>query len=487
MYNTRSSICAAILACLSITFAAGPTNSSDGTVLASDAEVQSWLAQRVTAVAGRKDGIGIVVGIIEPHGRRIIAYGHRNQGDSRLVDGDTVFEIGSFGKVFTALLLADMVSKGEVAFTDPVVKYLPAGRRIPERNGHLITLLDLATHTSGLPFMPDEVPIYSDRAAAIYGPAQLYGFLARYRLTRDPGTDWDYSNIDYWLLGQALTSRAGMDYASLLRTRVLAPLNMNSTGVFLTPSAIPVPIKARLATGHNAVLQTALSVSSTSVYAVMPAAGVAQFSTVNDLLTFLSVATGDEPSPLASSMRLMLTQHRPMGEGNEQAVGWVVLGKGDKQLLMHDGATWGYNSYVAWDPRTRIGVAVLSNQLTNIGDIALHLLHPNTPLEKPTVSRHHEISLAATVLDRYMGQYSAEDVGTFKIARDRDFLTLQLPIDWGLPIFRLRPESPTDFFVAELPVRVTFQTATDGQVNGVLVYPPRGQHGIPAKRIDSRN
>jgi len=474
----RRSLCAAVLSMLTTTAAGAQTTQKPaGILLPPDAEVREMLAERVDVLAGKQDGIGIVVGMIGPQGRRVVSHGHPSQGDPRPLDGDTVFEIGSVGKVFTALLLADAVRKGEVAFTDPVAGYLPAGVKIPQRNGRAVTLLDLVTHTSGLPFMPDAVPVYNDPAAAKYGAAQLYQFLARYQLTRDPGADWDYSNLGYWLLGQALESRLGMGYESLLQARVFGSLKLKSTAVSLSPK-----LKAKLAVGHDALLQPAPLGPSLSVYAAMPEAGVGTVSSVNDLLTFLSVAMGYETSPMASSMALMLSERRPIGGGSEQAVGWVVLGKGDDQLVMHDGATWGYNSYVAWDPKRRVGVVVLSNQLANIGDIAQHLLRPGVPLERPTVTRHTEIALDAAALDACAGYYEAEDEGTFTIVRERNFLTLQTPIGWGLPKFRLRPESRTEFFVSELPIRVTFQMDSGGRVSGVLVYPPRGQRGIPAKR-----
>ncbi len=485
MPMTRRTVFAAwVLGWLMITAAGAHTSDGSSAVaLPSDADIRKVLGERVDALAGKEDGIGIVVGVVGPHGRRVISYGHLDRGDPRPLAGDTVFEIGSVGKVFTALLLADMVRRGEVALADPVAKYLPAGVKIPERNGHAITLLNLATHTSGLPFMPDEVPVYNDPAAK-YSDEQLYRFLARYRLTSDPGADWDYSNIGYWLLGQALASRGGMAYEDLLRTRIIVPLKLKSTAIASASVPLPPRLGARLAVGHNAILQPAPLVTTVSIYAAMPAAGVGQVSTVNDLLTVLAVAMGYEPSPLASSMALMLSQQRPLG-GDGQALGWVVLGKGDDQLVMHDGATWGSNSYVAWDPRSRVGVVALSNQLATVGDIARHLLRPNVPLERPTVTKHTEIALDSALLDAYAGQYEVEDEGAFTIVRERAFLTLQAPIGWGLPRFRLRPESRTDFFVAELPFRVTFQEDDAGRVTGALIYPPRGQRGIPAKRISS--
>jgi D-alanyl-D-alanine-carboxypeptidase/D-alanyl-D-alanine-endopeptidase len=455
------------------------TQSSGAIVLPSDADIRKMLAERVDALAGQEDGVGIVVGVVGPRGRRVISSGHRSQGDPRPLDGDTAFEIGSVTKVFTALLLAEMVRKGEVALADPVAKYLPAVK-IPERNGRSITLLDLATHTSGLPFMPDELPAFDDPAAAKYGTAQLYQFLAHYQLPRDIGAEWDYSNIGYWLLGQALASRAGTDYESLFRTRVIAPLKLKSTAITPSPK-----LKANLAVGHNAVLQPSPSMSTVPGYAPMSDV-LSLVSTANDLLTFLSVAMGYESSPLAPAMATMLSTRRPMPQPREaQALGWVVIGEGEDQLIVHDGGTLGFASSVAWDPKSRVGVVVLSNQLAGVSDIARHLLRPDVPLERPTATKRTEIALASAVLDTYVGWYEAPGEGIFIIARAGDFLTIQLPADWGLPKMRLRPESLQDFFTSELPLRVTFQTASDGRVNGLLVYPPRGQHALPASRISS--
>lgn len=479
--RARRTVCAAgILAGSMMTLAGAQAGPGSGAiVLPSDADIRKVLAERVDALAGPEDGVGIVIGVIGPQGRRVISYGHLGQGDPRPLDGDTGFEIGSVGKVFTALLLADMVQKGEVTLADPVAKYLPAVK-IPERNGRAITLLDLATHTSGLPFMPDDLPAFDDAAATKYGAAQLRRFLAGYELPRDSGAEWDYSNIGYWLLGQALASRAAMDYESLLRTRVIAPLKLTSTAITPSPK-----MKAKLAVGHNAVLQPSPSLSTVPIYAEMSAAG-GLVSTVNDLLTLLAATMGYERSPLAPAMATMLSTRRPMPRhGEAQALGWVVIGEGDDQLIVHDGGTWGYVSSVGWDPKKRVGVVVLSNQLAGVSDIARHLLRPNVPLERPSATRRTEIALDSAALDTSAGQYEARDEGVFVIVREGDFLTIQPPASWGLPKLRLRPESPREFFVAELPLRATFQTDHDGRVNGLLVYPPRGQHAILANRMSS--
>src|SRR5882672_2006871 len=114
-------------------------------------EVREILARRVDQ---QKQAVGIVAGVVEPDGRRVVAYGNLANGDPRTLDGDTIFEIGSVSKVFTSLALADMVHRSEVSLDDPAATYLPQNVKMPERSGKSITLLDLSTHTSGLPPLP---------------------------------------------------------------------------------------------------------------------------------------------------------------------------------------------------------------------------------------------------------------------------------------------------------------------------------------------
>src|ERR1700733_10868970 len=111
-----------------VAFAQAPVDSP----LLPDAEIHKILADRI---GPESTGIGIVVGVIDAKGRRVVAYGSLAKNDKRPLNGDTVFEIGSMTKVFTSLVLMDMVQKGEVAVTDPVSKYLPASAKVPGRTG----------------------------------------------------------------------------------------------------------------------------------------------------------------------------------------------------------------------------------------------------------------------------------------------------------------------------------------------------------------
>jgi CubicO group peptidase (beta-lactamase class C family) len=163
-----------------------------------DSEIRKILSDRIDKYG---QSVGIVVGIIEPQGQRVVAYGHLNQGDPRPLNGDTVFEIDSITKVFTGLLLTDMVARKEVTLTDPVAKYLPSDVKVPERGGRQIRLLDLATHHSGLPDLPLNAPLYEQDQLATMEPTNcircsvLIALTAsRERNTSIRASDWGCSD-----------------------------------------------------------------------------------------------------------------------------------------------------------------------------------------------------------------------------------------------------------------------------------------------------
>jgi D-alanyl-D-alanine-carboxypeptidase/D-alanyl-D-alanine-endopeptidase len=156
-------------------------------------EIREILVKRIDQ---QKQAVGIVVGVIEPAGRRVVAYGKLANGDPRTLDGDTIFEIGSVTKVFTSLVLADMVNRKEVALDDPAAKYLPENVKMPERNCKSITMVDLCTHTSGLPGLPSNLKLKDLNPYGDYSVDDLYQFLSGYELPRDPGSEFKYSNLE---------------------------------------------------------------------------------------------------------------------------------------------------------------------------------------------------------------------------------------------------------------------------------------------------
>jgi CubicO group peptidase (beta-lactamase class C family) len=173
----------------------------------SDEAIHAILQERV---GKHRESTGIVAVVGDGAGSRLFAYGRSGTADNLPLDGDTVFEIGSITKVLTALILADMDERGEVTMADPVAKYLPASVKVPDYQGTPITLLDLATHTSGLPDLPGNLalnpldPHSWINPFADYTVDRLYAFLSGYTLKYRPGTHYEYANLGFGLLGHAL-------------------------------------------------------------------------------------------------------------------------------------------------------------------------------------------------------------------------------------------------------------------------------------------
>jgi len=426
--------------------------------VAPDAEIRRILVERIDA---QRQSVGIVVGVIEPSGRRIVSYGRRAKDDARPPDGDTIFEIGSITKVFTSLLLADAVQRHDVALTDPVSTFLPPSAKVPER-GRAITLQDLSMHTSGLPRLPGNMkPRDAANPYADYSVEQLYEFLSSYQLTRDPGVQYEYSNLGGGLLGHVLALRAQTDYPSLVRARVTAPLGMTSTAIALSPE-----LNARLATGHGATLQPA----SNWDLPTLAGAGALRSST-NDLLTFLAANLGYVKSPLAPAMAAMLDVRRPTGVDNLQiALGWHVLTARGREIVWHNGGTGGYRTFIGFDPAARTGVVVLSNAGTAAGpdDIGRHLLDPQLPLlAQAAPAVHTEVAIDPQLYETYAGRYQFAPAVLLTIARTDSHLFAQLT---GQPAFEIFPESDTRFFLKVVDAQLTFESDAQGKAIAVVLH-----------------
>ena len=428
----------------------------------SDADIRKILADRIDI---QKQGVGMVVGIVDAHGRRIIAHGTFDVGDARPVDGGTIFEIGSMTKVFTSLVMMDMAQHGEIALTDPIAKYLPKDVKVPERDGIRITFENLSMQSSGLPRLPNNLaPKDFANPYADYTVAQLYQYLSSYRLPRDPGSKYEYSNLGAGLLGHMLSLRAGTDYESMVRSHILKPLEMSSTAITLTPE-----MKSRLAPGHN----NALKVVPGWDLPTLAGAGALR-SDASDMLTFLAANLGFVESPLASAMAAMVKAHKPTGmPGIDIAYAWHMFVRKGDPVIWHDGGTGGYQSFMGYDPKLRMAVVVLSNTSANRGvnDIGLHVLDSSFPLSEPP-GRHTEIRVDPKTFDAFTGHYQLTPQMVVTISRAGDHLYAQAT---GQGRFELFPEAEKKFFAKVAEIEIEFGA------DSLTLY--QGGARLEAKRI----
>jgi CubicO group peptidase (beta-lactamase class C family) len=436
--------------------------------------IHAYLQQRVEL---EKRDVGIVVGIVDEHGSSIVSCGKLDNGTDQAVNGSTVFEIGSVTKTFTALLLQDMIERGEMKLDDPVARYLPKSVRMPTRNGKEITLLQLATHTSGLPDNPDNVDTKSaDSPYADYSVEKLYAFLSGYRLTRDPGAKYQYSNLGMGLLGHVIALKAGTNYESLVVDRICRPLKMDSTRITLTPG-----MKARFAQGHSE-LNYAVPVME---FGVLAGCG-ALCSTAHDQLKYVSANLGLTPSTLTPLMEKTQVAHFRLEPDTDIGLAWYISDLHGTQIIWKTGGTGGFRTFIGFDKARRRGVVVLAN--TEDWDVVYGLGLLLLESEWQSDHRPKETKISNKVYGSYLGQYQRPpDVALVSsnmipsgigICREGDRLFAQAtgsrswPVDVLLPplTIELLPESENRFFERLSGIPMTFSRDTRGKVTGLTVH-----------------
>jgi len=305
-------------------------------------------------IIGENEKVAGMVAIVVDHsGTRMATYGSSGVPDVAM-DGDTVFEVASITKVLTSLLLADMALRGEVSFDDPVTKYLPVTLH---ECGRPITLLDLATYTSGLPNMPSNLPpdwYAQPNPLGEYTEAKLFEFLASYVPKYAPTTHYEYANLGFGLLGAALARRAQKGYEELLIERVCGPLGLDNTRITLSGQ-----MRQHLAQGHDLNLKAA---PLWDMPGMPGAAGVR--SSVKDLTMFLKASMGLVRSPLRKSLARLVETRRPTSlDGTDAALGWFITSDKGEEIVWKSGLSGGCNTFMGFSRHTQRGALLLANFL----------------------------------------------------------------------------------------------------------------------------
>ena len=432
--------------------------------LPADEEVRQILTRLVET---ERRAPGIVVGVVDGHGRRVVGHGRLAAGDARAPDADTVFEIGSITKVFTAIVLADMVERGEVRLEAPVRELLGTDARLPSRDGVEITPLHLATHSSGLPRMPDNFdPADLDNPYADYTEADLMAFLSSHDLTRGVGESVEYSNLGAGLLGHALAVRAGDGYEALVTRRVLEPLGMGDTAIELSPA-----VRKRLATGHD------LSLEPVPNWDLPALAGAGALrSTVNDLLAFLEANLGLRESRLDAALRATHASRRAFEPPSmDIGLGWLIRTEHGREIRWHNGGTGGYRSFAGFDSAAGVGVVVLANAAREVTDLGFHLLDRRFALAEAPQPRT-AIEVDPAVYDQYVGRYQLVQGINITVTRDGDRLFAQLT---GQQRFEVFPESEDEYFLRVVDAQITFGRDDAGAVDHLVLH----QNGVDQRAV----
>lgn len=314
------------------------------------------------------------VAVIENGEISFYTHGKKSVNESDLISESTVFEIGSITKVFTTLLLVDMVAKGEMRLDDPIEMYL-SDVKIPELNRKKITLRHLAAHISGLPRMPDNfAPKDPSNPFQDYTIDRLFEYLETYTLTRSPGESFEYSNIGMGLLGHILSVKAGKSYEEMVKDLICKKLNMPSTAISLSNE-----MKANFASGHH----LGKEVSHWDIPG-LPGAGAFR-SSIKDMANFLAANIEGESSIYTLLSECHKQQYAPMSDF-AVGLGWIRYTSNQAEIVCHDGGTGGFVSFIGFNPKLKKGVVILSNS-TEDWPHELGLLFLDPDYKRPSIDK----------------------------------------------------------------------------------------------------
>jgi CubicO group peptidase (beta-lactamase class C family) len=424
------------------------SSSSSSSSSGGDAELESSLAARY---AGDRTATCIAAAVIDG-GTVSRASLCADPTQPRSVDG--AFEIGSVSKTMTASLLAELIGQGKIALTDPIARYLPAGTTVPMYQGAPILIEHLVTHTSGLPALPSNFdPADPDDPYADYTPEALIASLASVTLPHAPGAKWLYSNYGGMLLSYIVSQLAGSDFETTAHAGLFAPLNMTGAYVDDPPAGVAA------LPGHRSTGET------TPAWHFTPElAGVGGVrATLDDLILYAQAELGQgDPHTVGvlatTHAAVDLGMPRPAGDP-EMAMAWVRAPLDGRTVLVHDGGTAGFTSFVAIDADVGRAVVLLADtELDNVGgltNLAEHLLDPASALEPPRTIATPSAALLAALAGHY--QVAGYDVTVSSAA---GALTAAVV---GVGQLTFEYDSHGDFFTHDLDAVVTPIVGADGQ------------------------
>ncbi|MBN9381474.1 MAG: beta-lactamase family protein [Chitinophagaceae bacterium] len=319
---------------------------------------QSSLEKEVDQLAqsyiNEKHGEGLSVGVLLDGRTYFYGYGETAKGNGKVPDATTLFEIGSITKTFTSTLLGVAVVTGKVKLDDPVNKYLPDSIPLLQYGGRVMTLKDLANHTSGLPRMPSNffAPVVDlQDPYRNYSVEKLFVFLRQLQLSRTPGSQYEYSNMGAGLLGIILQRIYGLSYEDLVVQNICLPLDMRDTRVVIRKED-----SASFAKGYDA---TGNYNSPWNLSPAFAGAGALR-STARDMMKYAQGNLGGGPGILGRAIQL--THDPTFSQGNvELGLGWHYIRPGEGKVLFHNGGTGGFRTYLAIHPEKKFAVVMLAN------------------------------------------------------------------------------------------------------------------------------
>ena len=335
---------------------------------------------------------GMALVVIDGTQRVFRSFGATRPGSNVRPQLDSVIRIASLSKLMTSEVLVKLLDQGVVKLNDPLSKYAPPGARVPSYQGSPIRLVNLATHTSGL---PREQPGGAAHRPVFVWPTknQRWSWLSTAKLTKAPGTQAAYSNLAFDLLADALSNAAGKPYPQLLEQLVTRPLGMKDTT--FTPSPDHCHRLMVAEKGASPCNNTLAAIGSGGVY-----------STPGDMMRWMQQFLSSDfysRNQQSDRMQTLIYQRSQLtrvigmdvpGRADALGLGWGYMAPKDGRpgIIQKTGGGGGFITYMAMIPQQNIGAFVVVTRspltrFTSMSDGVNNLvteLSGNKPLAVPS-------------------------------------------------------------------------------------------------------
>jgi CubicO group peptidase (beta-lactamase class C family) len=375
-----------------------------------------------------------------------------------------LFEIGSISKVFTGILLADAVQAGKLGLDDTLAQRLPVKFAHPGTGA--VTLKQLATHTSCLPRLPDNLMnAAGDDPYAQYDNRALFEYLASAKLAGQPPCAPSYSNLGFGILGVVLETAWGRPWADLVQEKIAAPLGMTDTVQELSAAQ-----QSRFAEPWNGGER-----AHPWTFKAIAGAGSLR-SSLADMSRFADALLAGDKGPLGRVWPLLAGGYAEMpAVGGKIGLALVQAKDSGEDSYSHDGGTGGYRSTILVRPGSGRAVVVLaSNAMAN----PQAWLAAWQAAARGPVTRS-EVALPTEALDEYVGVYPIDATARFTLLRRGDGLVARLT---GQPFFQVFASAKDEFFYKVVDAQLGFHRDASGRIKGLTLH--QNGRDIPASRED---
>ncbi|MGB0525410.1 MAG: serine hydrolase domain-containing protein [Flammeovirgaceae bacterium] len=318
-----------------------------------ESSTDSLVDQHIRPFMEKRQHIGMSLAVIDGNKTSYYHYGEAIKGSGKLPNLESLYEIGSITKTFTAALALDYFQQHTIDLSSAVNDFLPESVKELAKNGVKMQLKHLLNHTSGLPRLPSDITKgwNPNNPYVHYTEDDIYANLAKIELSGEPGTKMEYSNLGFALVGLILERHSGKSYEQLLTAHILKPVGLTKTKITLNAqekSKMVAPYDPNGKEGSHWDL------------ANFKAAG-ALIATIEDMATYAKVQMATYEGDKATVFKQTKKSSFVLNEQTEVGMAWFLIKKGTKTLYFHNGGTGGFSSFIMIDPVQQKAVVSISN------------------------------------------------------------------------------------------------------------------------------